>query len=172
MKQQINISVAPLMVKGLAADFHVEQYTIKSNKVPFDAGFDLYPASTEPETEMMDNGCLITVDTCLHVCIPVGCVGLIAERSSSMTKLHCARIKPGVIDSGYTGEIKIQVVCLAGHMRVTVDRIKGYATSKVAIAQMLVMPVHKPAFAVWDDKKVPPGRGANGFGHSDIFIQR
>lgn len=169
-KQQINIACAPIMIQGLKADFHAQQYALKASKCPFDAGFDLFPASSEPVVVSHPNGLLFTIDTFLNCVFPIGTFGLIAERSSSMTKLGAARIKQGIIDSGYTGEIKIQVVSLPEQLTATMDCIKLCAKNNVAIAQMLVLPVMRPMFAIWDDKKVPPGRGGNGFGSTDNLI--
>lgn len=156
------------MFKGVKGEYHVRKYQEKAAKMPFDAGFDLYPARTVSDVATHANGVLVTVDTLLHVCIPVGSVGLIAERSSSMTKLGCARVKPGVIDSGYVGEIKIQLVTLPEQLPATIKLLEVCQVEELAIAQMLVIPVHRPLFAEWDDRLVPPGRGTNGFGSSDI----
>lgn len=165
---EVQVSCAPVMFKGLKGEFHAQQYALKASKCPFDAGFDLYPASTEPHVVNHANGILYTVDTFLNLCFPVGTVGLIAERSSSMTKLGCARVKPGVIDSGYIGEIKIQLVSLPEQLTATLELIKACQKDNLAIAQMLIVPVHRPMFAQWDDRLVPPGRGTNGFGSTDI----
>lgn len=166
-QQQVQIAAAPVMIQGLKADFHQQQHAIKVAKCPFDAGFDLYPASTVPHVARLANGLLFTIDTFLHCVFPIGTFGFICERSSSLVKLGAARIKPGIIDSGYTGEIKIQVVSLNETFDATMELIKQAQDGSLAIAQMLVMPVMRPVFAVWDEKKVPPGRGNAGFGSTD-----
>lgn len=169
-KQEVQIACAPVMIQGLKADFHAQQYALKAVKCPFDAGFDLYPASTKAHVVTLPSGHLITVDTFLHCVFPIGTVGLIAERSSSMFKLGAARVKPGVLDSGYTGEIKIQVVASSLALDATIELIEIAQRDNLAIAQILVVPIMRPVFAVWDDKKVPPGRGSAGFGSTDRQI--
>lgn len=123
-----------------------------------DAGLDLYvykflSAQSEksigihPETTQI-------IDTGVHIEIPRGCVGLVLPRSSSAKNgLH---VHTGVIDSGYTGSIKI-----------TVNALNEAKVVKVGdrIAQLLILPI-----LIMDLEEVnelsESERGLNGFGSS------
>lgn len=172
MKQnQIQLAGAPVMVKGIKGDWHVEKARLKQNKCPFDAGFDIYPDRTPVTVTPLGTSVLIKIGTSVHFCFPVGTYGLLCERSSSNEKLAGARIRPGVFDSGYTGECFIIVMCDVAGTDMVLAAIDLAQKEQLALAQMIVMPVLMPVFSLWDDKKVPPGRGANGFGHSDVFMK-
>lgn len=164
---QINLTGCPVMFKGLKADFHVNRYNAKLTKNPFDAGFDLYPANTDPKVIHMSTATIIWVDTLVHMHIMPGSVGIIQDRSSSTVKLDGARIKPGIIDAGYTGEIKVGVVTTKEHHKITLECISRLARENIAIAQMLVMPVHRIVPSAWLDSNVQGGRGDAGFGSTD-----
>lgn len=69
-----------------------------------DAGWDLYAVEDlyiEPRSSVL-------VDTGVHIAIPYGCVGLIKSRSSMATKKNIMS-DAGVIDSGYTGSIRVKL---------------------------------------------------------------
>lgn len=123
-----------------------------------DAGLDLYAykfinAQSEkvlvvrPDTTYM-------IDTGLHVEIPVGYCGLVLPRSSSAK--DGLLVHTGVIDSGYTGSIKITVNALNDAKVVRLnDRI----------AQLVILPI--PAFELEKvDSLSDSDRGNNGFGSS------
>lgn len=168
--QQINIACAPVMIKGIKADVHVNKYQIKQAKCPFDAGLDLYPDSCEPTMENLGTSIMFKVSTSLQVCLPIGTWGWICERSSSNSKIAGARIRQGVIDSGFTGEILIVIMCDPVGWDKVLDGIKAAQRDQTALAQMIIVPTFRPVFAQWDDTKVPQGRGTNGFGHTDLLI--
>lgn len=67
-----------------------------------DAGFDMVATSRE-ETELF-----IEYGTGIAISIPKGYVGLIFPRSSITKKRLMLKNSTGVIDSGYTGEIKFR----------------------------------------------------------------
>lgn len=123
---------------------------------PGDAGMDLYAASAVT----LAPGERATVGTGVAVAIPEGWVGLVTPRSG-LAQRHGLSIvnAPGVVDSGYRGEIR---VILVNHGREPVVLTRGDR-----IAQMLVVPV-----AAGDLLEVPelPGseRGEGGFGSTGL----
>ncbi len=95
---------------------------------PTDAGFDLLANVTghiEPGKSML-------VSTGLKVAIPKGYVGIIKSRSGLSVK-HGIDIGAGVIDCGYTGEVRVL-------MRNTADTWFDYQAG-MKIAQMVLMPI-------------------------------
>lgn len=125
-----------------------------------DAGLDLYAYKflnyrsekvlvVRPDTTYL-------IDTGLHVAIPDGHCGLVLPRSSSAR--DGLLVHTGVIDSGYTGSIKITVNALNDAKVVRLnDRI----------AQLLIIPI--PTFELNKvDALSDSERGDNGFGSSGI----
>lgn len=123
---------------------------------PGDAGVDLYAATAVT----LAPGERATVGTGVAVAIPEGWAGLVTPRSG-LAQRHGLSIvnAPGVVDSGYRGEIR---VILVNHGEEPVVLARGDR-----IAQMLVVPV-----AVADLLEVPelPGseRGEGGFGSTGL----
>lgn len=123
---------------------------------PGDAGVDLYAASAVT----LAPGERATVGTGVAVAIPEGWAGLVTPRSG-LAQRHGLGIvnAPGVVDSGYRGEIRVILVNHGGEPAVLArgDRI----------AQMVVVPV-----MVADLLEVPelPGseRGEGGFGSTGL----
>tara|TARA_B000000557_G_scaffold163438_1_gene132705 strand:- start:1290 stop:1775 length:486 start_codon:yes stop_codon:yes gene_type:complete len=75
------------------------------------AGLDLFNAGNDitimPHSNMYDNR-KVLVQTGLHLIVPKGWVALIQERGSVVkTPL---KVRAGVIDSGYTGEVFVNLV--------------------------------------------------------------
>ena len=120
-----------------------------------DAGLDLY-ARTDV-TLLPGHRCL--VPTGLAVAIPRGYVGLIHPRSGLATRLGLGMVNaPGTIDSGYRGEVMVNLV---NHdPAAPIDLHRGDR-----IAQLLIQPV---AHAVLVEVEGLPGseRGATGHGAS------
>lgn len=113
-----------------------------------DAGYDLRSrvnAWVSPgEHEMFDTG--------VHVEIPQGCVGLVLSKSGLMGKGLTSR---GVIDTGYTGSIK---VVLYNHGS------EGYAVYKGdKISQLVILPIITPELEIVDFLD-DTDRGEQGFG--------
>jgi dUTP pyrophosphatase len=120
-----------------------------------DAGLDLAacgPVRLEPGERAL-------VPTGLAVAIPPGYAGFVQPRSG-LAAAHGITIvnSPGLIDSGYRGEI--QVVLL------NTDRERTFtAEAGERIAQLVVLPV--PDLDVREVDDLPPSdRGARGFGSS------
>ena len=125
-----------------------------------DAGLDLYAYKflhyqsekvlvVRPDTTYL-------IDTGLHLEIPAGYCGLVLPRSSSAR--DGLLVHTGVIDSGYTGSIKITVNALNEAKVVRLyDRI----------AQLLIIPI--PTFELKEVETFSGSeRGDNGFGSSGI----
>jgi dUTP pyrophosphatase len=121
-----------------------------------DAGCDLVAVEA---CTLRAGGGRALVATGLAVAIPEGHGGFVLPRSGLASRhgVTCANA-PGLIDSGYRGELKVALVNLdAEHdYRVEVgDRI----------AQLVVLRVESPSFRLVDE--LPPAqRGDGGFGSS------
>jgi dUTP pyrophosphatase len=120
-----------------------------------DAGVDL--AACEPVT--LAPGERALVSTGLAVAIPEGYAGFVQPRSGLANRHGITIVNtPGLIDSGYRGEI--QVVLL------NTDREETFtAAAGERIAQLVVLPV--PEVALREVDELPPSeRGVRGFGSS------
>ena len=117
-----------------------------------DAGFDLHSkrkAIVLPHSRQL-------VPTGVHVAIPPGYVGMICPRSGlahnyGLTVLNA----PGIIDAGYTGEIKV-------NLHNTEDRAV-VLPSGARIAQLVIAPI-ADAHLVQVDTLGATERGENGHG--------
>lgn len=120
-----------------------------------DAGADLYAA----EGVSLGPGARAAVPTGIAVAIPEGYAGLVLPRSGRALKegLGLANA-PGLIDSGYRGEVKVVVVNLDPSSHIDIRRGDK-------IAQLVVQKVESAEWNVVDEL---PGstRGEGGFGSS------
>ena len=117
-----------------------------------DAGLDLYafhPADIPPGGRQL-------VGTGVHVSIPPGYVGMICPRSGLAHKHGLTVLNaPGIIDAGYTGEIKV-------NLHNTEDRAV-VLPSGARIAQLVITPI-PDAHLVQVDTLGTTERGDNGHG--------
>lgn len=121
-----------------------------------DLGYDLF--STEDvlivpgETKLISTGIAIQ--------FPAGYGGFIKDRSSVATKKNLFTVA-GVIDNGYTGEIKIAL-----H-----NATEDYSHIKVGekIAQLVLIPTVSFEVELVQDVVSQDARGINGFGSTDIL---
>lgn len=100
------------------------------------------------------------IPTGFAIAVPAGMCGLVLPRSGLAAK-HGLTVAnaPGLIDSGYRGEI---VVILVNHGAGPVDIERGQR-----IAQLLVMPVPMLGFVEVDElPDAVDDRGSDGFGSS------
>lgn len=120
---------------------------------PGDAGLDL----STIETTLIAPGERTAVGTGLAVAIPAGWAGLVVPRSG-LARRHGVTVAnaPGLIDSGYRGEI---VVVLVNHGEATVTLAAGDR-----IAQLVVVPCPVLAVEMVDELPGSDGRGTRGFG--------
>lgn len=123
---------------------------------PDDAGFDLFAASwgvqSKGEYNQFEYGTGIAME------IPPGYVGLIYPRSSiSNTDLTLAN-SVGVIDAGYTGEIKLR-------FNSPTALLSNYYKVGDKIGQLVIIPL--PEISFREVPKLGPSfRSTNGFGSS------
>jgi dUTP diphosphatase len=120
-----------------------------------DAGVDLACC----EAVALAPGERAIVSTGLAVAIPEGYAGFVQPRSGLAARHGISVVNsPGLIDSGYRGEI--QVVLL------NTDRERAFtADAGERIAQLVVLPV--PELSVREVDELPPSeRGVRGFGSS------
>lgn len=115
-----------------------------------DAGLDL---KTPIAFELMAGGS-ITIDTGVHIEIPVGMVGMLKSKSG-LNVIH-GITSEGVIDTGYTGSIHAKLYN-HGYKDVSFE-----AGDK--ITQLVIMPIFIPDNLEVVDSLAKTDRGANGFG--------
>ena len=122
---------------------------------PGDAGLDLYAL----EGQELDAGARASVRTGISVEIPDGQAGLVLPRSGLAARHGIALVNaPGLIDSGYRGELQVLLL--------NTDRDHAYTVARGdRIAQLLLVDVHSPEVDEVDELGVTV-RGAGGFGSS------
>jgi len=122
---------------------------------PGDAGLDLYAL----EDYSLEPGERASVRTGIAVEIPPGQAGLVLPRSGLAARHGIALVNaPGLIDSGYRGELKVLLLNTDRH-----ERFAGRAGDR--IAQLLLVGIETPepeeVEALSDS-----ARGSGGFGSS------
>ena len=114
-----------------------------------DAGLDIY----SPEDTWLFGRDSVTIDTGVHVEIPKGYAGFLKSKSGLNVKSNI--VSEGVIDSGYTGSIRVK---LYNHGDVPVKITKG-----MKISQLVILPIAPPVCVeVFEMKDTE--RGTGGFG--------
>ena len=116
-----------------------------------DAGLDLY--ATKDAVIFRDGS--ETFDTGVHVAIPEGYVGFL--KSKSGLNINSGLQSAGVIDSGYTGSIRVKLYN-HGHEMVQIKRGQK-------ISQLVILPIVTPEIELVDELEETE-RGNNGFGSS------
>lgn len=121
-----------------------------------DAGYDLVAA----EGAVLVPGERAVVGTGIAVAIPYGYAGLVLPRSGLAVRHGVSLVNtPGLIDSGYRGEIRVPLI---NHDRVETFRVEA----GMRIAQLVLV---RAADAYFFEGDLPPGadgRGEGGFGSS------
>jgi len=120
-----------------------------------DAGYDLVAS----ESRNLFAGQRLLVPTAVRVAIPKGCVGLVCSRSGLARHDGVVVLNaPGIIDSGYRGQIGVVLVNHGEHVKAIQagDRI----------AQLVVIPLMTTPSELVDHLNDETERGANGFGSS------
>lgn len=120
-----------------------------------DAGYDLktpYDMILPPTTTMHGTGWIV-VDTGVHMEIPKGFCGLLVSKSGLNVKNHITGT--GLVDSGYTGSIRVK---LYNH---TDEEHKFERGDK--LIQIVILPVHTPRLELAEEIDETE-RGENGFG--------
>jgi len=116
---------------------------------PADAGYDILANSAGSVMPLSSQ----LISTGLQVAIPRGYVGIIKARSGLSVK-HGLDVGAGVVDSGYTGEVKVL-------LRNTTDKWFDYYVG-TKIAQMVIIPICPFNVYKVDNLEETP-RGDNGF---------
>jgi dUTP pyrophosphatase len=120
-----------------------------------DAGLDLLAA----DSVTLEPGARAAVATGVAVAVPEGYAGFLQARSGRALHEGLALANaPGLIDSGYRGEIKVIVVNLDPNHPIRVNRGEK-------IAQLVVQPVVEATLEVVDELPASE-RGEGGFGSS------
>jgi dUTP pyrophosphatase len=129
--------------------------TIPSRAHDGDAGLDLYAA----EAATIEPGDRATVATGIAVEVPAGFAGLVLPRSGLAARHGIALVNaPGLIDSGYRGEIRVLLL--------NTDRQDRFEVSPGdRIAQLVLTPV-AGAEPVEVAELAASVRGEGGFGSS------
>jgi len=123
---------------------------------PGDAGADLV---ANEDALLPRGGGRALVGTGLAVAIPEGYAGFVQPRSGLALRhgVTCLNT-PGLIDSGYRGELKILLV--------NTDPVEAYQVHRGdRIAQLVVQAVEEVRFVAVEEL-ADSHRGAGGFGHS------
>ena len=115
-----------------------------------DAGLDLYAV----ETVTVEPGGIAVVPTGVHVALPAGTYGRIADRSSMAVQGW--RVGAGVIDATYRGEVAVVIQNMSLH------KVQGIGAGK-RIAQLIVTPYIQVA-PVTVAELPDSDRGTGGFG--------
>jgi dUTP pyrophosphatase len=139
-----------LEVMRVRADAQVPEHAYAG-----DAGVDLACC----EAVALAPGERAIVSTGLAVAIPEGYAGFVQPRSGLAARHGISVVNsPGLIDSGYRGEIQVVLLNTDPECTFTAD-------AGERIAQLVVLPV--PELAVREVDELPPSeRGVRGFGSS------
>ena len=117
---------------------------------PGDAGVDLYAACDAVVTRET-----VLIPTGVAVAVPDGYVGLVCPRSGLSKYGVTVANSPGVVDSGYRGEVMV---------RLTTTSATPYRVHfGDRIAQLLIIPILRPK-VTRVDRLDDTERGTNGFG--------
>ena len=124
---------------------------------PGDAGLDL----TACDRVELGPGERAVVATGLAVAIPEGYAGFVQPRSGLAAEHGISVVNaPGLIDSGYRGEVRVVVLNTDGAQAFVVE-------PGMRIAQLVVLPV--PELDVVEVEELPVSeRGERGFGSSRV----
>ncbi|HMS36202.1 MAG TPA: dUTP diphosphatase [Arachnia sp.] len=145
-----------MRIPTVADDGHLPRYAR-----PGDAGADLIAA----EDVTLGPGERRLVGTGVSVAIPEGHVGLVTPRSGLAARTGLSIVNaPGVIDSGYRGEIRVCLINLDPHIPIALaagDRI----------AQLLIVPFVTAEFSPVEGLDETE-RGAGGYGSTGGFSRR
>lgn len=122
-----------------------------------DAGLDLFAA----EDVTLPPGERAVIGTGIAVAIPAGFVGLGVPRSGLAMRTGLSMVNtPGIIDSGYRGEVKIVLINHDLHASVEVRRGER-------VGQLVVMPVAN-VDVIEVDELSTSSRGEGGFGSTGV----
>ena len=134
---------------------------LPDRKHPFDAGADLCAKLDSPlEKLRVPHYKTAMVRTGVRVQIPEGYVGLVFARSSLCKKGLLLANGVGVIDAGYTGEIKVPLRAMPGRQSFEIE-------DGERIAQLVIVPCMLPTFEQVESLGETE-RGNGGFGSTGV----
>lgn len=137
-----------LIVQRLDAELPLPRYANRG-----DAGLDLHSA----QSVTIAPGERVVVGTGIAVAIAEGYVGLCCPRSGTAAAKGLSMVNtPGIVDSGYRGEVKLVLVNLDAHVPIEISRGDR-------VAQLVIVPVTTVEIVTSDALPDSP-RGGNGFG--------
>lgn len=119
-----------------------------------DAGYDLFSC----EDAIIHPNTGATFNTGVHMAIPEGYVGFIKSKSGLNVKHNIQ--SEGVIDSGYTGSIRVK---LFNHGNKSIEIGRGQK-----ISQLVLLPIITPELKLVDSLEETE-RGDGGFGSTGAF---
>lgn len=140
-------------------DFHVtrlrDDAVLPEGAYPGDAGLDLVAC----EAVELGPGERALVPTGIAVAIPEGHAGFVVPRSGLALRHGISLVNtPGIIDSGYRGELRV--------IAINTDRHSSFVVKVgMRVAQLLVVPVATLSI-VEQDELADTVRGTAGFGSS------
>lgn len=120
-----------------------------------DAGADLRAS----EYHSIGSGQVVMVPTGVRVSIPEGYFGLLAARSSLFGRGLLMANGVGIIDSGFTGEIKVPLF--------NAGNLPNIVMAGERIAQLVILPCELPTFRLVA-KLEETERGEGGFGSTGV----
>lgn len=130
-------------------------------KHPADAGADLKANAPNGRGRVWvippTGECMIP--TGVRVSIPEGCVGLLAARSSLCSRGLLMANGVGIIDAGFTGEIKVPLY--------NAGNTPSNVLAGERIAQLVILPCELPTFRRVDELEETE-RGEGGFGSTGV----
>jgi dUTP pyrophosphatase len=142
--------VIDVPVRRLRPDAHLPEQAYEG-----DAGMDLYAC----EAVTIEPGERAVVPTGIAVEIPDGYAGFVQPRSGLAVRHGIGIVNsPGLIDSGYRGEIQVVLLNTDREQRFTVE-------PGMRIAQLVIQPVAAARLVVVDEL-ASSERGSRGFGSS------
>jgi dUTP pyrophosphatase len=118
-----------------------------------DAGLDLHAA----QSITLGPGERGVVGTGIAIAIPDGYVGLVTPRSGTAVSAGLSMVNtPGIVDSGYRGEVRIALINHDLREPIVIDR-------GARVGQLVIVPV--ATVEVIETAELPPSeRGEGGFG--------
>ena len=135
-----------------------EAGNIPERKHPFDAGADLR-ADLDGARRTVLPRTVAFINTGVRCEIPEGYVGFVFARSSMAGRGLMLANGVGVIDSGYTGEIKVPLF--------NAGNLPNIVMAGERIAQLVIVPCELPTFRRVD-KLEDTERGEGGFGSTGV----
>lgn len=152
----LNVPVRDLVAETVEdADLAIPVYLDKGAYLPrrahsADAGYDL----RSPKMDLVPKHGSTVIDTGVHVAIPKGLCGVLVSKSGLNVKHDI--VSEGLIDSGYTGSIKVKLYNHGGTSYMIEPGDK--------ISQLVFLPIAEPVLYQTKDPLEETERGDKGFG--------